>query len=308
MQLWRRDGERKRSINKVDPTYLKTHEVLLESKRYGQMTRRKDGLYSNVVEFSSPTEKNRYRYLHAEAHLSKKDDSIRIAIADGFNEQGKPINLRSYQMTPQGVVIDLDTMHDVDEVTGAEDLKNIENGLSAIRKHEEREIAEKQYRTRRIRKGFGIAAISLATAGGLAFGIYAGVKAWVIDPAEKADAYREEFNESDYALPGEGIEFDYHEFKTIPAGEFDDIPTYGGIDTDLSSPRIFELSGTDSCVSIDTDVNAGDDLFVALPENSPYIGYHFETTLESDGFSVCLTDDNPLESSEDTVEIAVQVR
>ena len=307
VQLWRRGAERTRSADKLDPTYVETQRVLTESKKYGQMTQRRDGSYSNVVRFRSPTEEDKYRDLHAEAHLSKKDDSIRIAIAEGFDQNGKPIKLRTFQMSPQGVVIDLDTMHDIDAVTGVDDLENIANGLKAVRKHELLQIKEKRDRTHRIRKGFATTAIGLVVTGVAAVGVYAGVKTWVIDPAEQENVYREEFNESDYILPGEGIEFDYHDFETVPVSEFEDIPTYGGIDTDLSSPRTFQLD-TDGCVSVTTKVASTGDLFVALPEDSPYIGYHFETSLEDNGFSVCLTEDNPLEDNADTVEVAIQVR
>jgi len=307
VQLWQRGEKRERSADKLDPIYVETQRVLLASKKHGQMTQRRDGSYSNVVPFRSQTEELKHRELFAEAHLSKKDDTIRIAIAEGFDSNGKAVKLRSYQMTPQGVVIDLDTMHDVDVVTGAEDLENITKGLKAVRQHELGEIAERLERNKRILKGFGKAAIGTVVVAGITAGVLAGVKTWVIDPAEQANTYREEFNKTDYVLPGEGIEFDYHDFDTIPAGEFDAIPAYGGIDQDLSSPRTFELE-TDGCVTINTQVSRSDNLYAALPADSPYIGYHFETSLEDDGFSLCLTEDNQLESTADTVEIAVQVR
>jgi hypothetical protein len=305
-QLWRRGGGRERSIDRIDPVYVETRDVLLKSKKFGQMVERPDGSYSDVVPFSSPTEDNKSRHLYAEAHLSKKDDQIRIAIAEGFDRNKKPVNLRSFQMTPQGKIINLDIMDDLDPVTSADDLADITRGLRAVRERELRDIAQKRERIERIRTGFGRGAVALIVGGGLAAGVFAGLKAWVFDPAEAADAYREEFNQTDYSLPGEGIELDYHDFDTIPADEFDDIPSYGGIDQNLSSPRTFEIS-TEGCVSINTEVSAGDDLIVALADNSPYVGYHFETSLETDGFAVCLTEDSPLETG-DTVEIAVQVR
>ena len=307
-QLWRRGGERVRSREKIDPRYAETHGVLLESKQYGQLKRRKDGHFSDVVGFSVPSgENNRDQRMLAEAHLSKKDDAIRIAISSGVNGEGKPINLKSYQMSPQGVLIDLDMMEEVDSVTGADELRVIAKGLEAVCHHERYQISERKYRIRRIKRGIGVGATSLAATGVAVLGIYSGVQAWIVEPAERANEYREEFNQNDYALPGEGINFDYHDFKTIPTDEFEAIPFYGGIDKDLSSPRLFELD-YEGCASISTDVPDNGDLFVALPDTSPYIGYHFETSLEDDGFSVCLTADNPLESDADTVEIAVQVR
>ena len=307
VQLWSRDGERKRSADKLDPVYLATLNTLLESKKHGQLTRRKDGFYSDVVSFRSPVKTQENPYLRAEAHIAKDDNTIRIAIGEGFETEGRAERVKSYQMNPQGIIIDLDSMHDLDPVTSPDDFANIIEGLEAVRKRERYDIEEKQDQQRRIRRGIGKAAVGITIVGGLTLGVIAGVKAWIIDPAEAADAYREEFNQSDYGLPGESVNLDYHEFNVVPVDEFNDIPTYGGIDEGLSSPRTFDL-GSDGCVSIDVAVSAVDDLTVGLPENSPYIGYHFETSVKESGFSICLTEDSPLESTSETVKIAVQVR
>lgn len=241
-----------------------------------------------------------------EAHQEPHTDALLLAVTVRSPEGSKKYHddTTRYQINSDGTLVDRDTNEPVDAHDAA--FTHVTNGLELLHKHLEQDIDSVEYsrdeRRRTIRSiGFGA-----LTAGVVSTAIIFGIKIGILDPAEAYDQYRNTYDEGSHALPGEGYTLDSHDFEILPDIEFSAIPDYGGSDRDVLQPRTMKLDAKTGCGSLTTEFAEGSLLSIALPESSTFASFHYTTSLESNGFTICIAEQVPDGGFDGDIEIAVQ--
>ena len=273
-----------------------------------------DFLYSGEVPFTiyEQADEDIVISAKAEARFDPDSDTMWLELYtdenDALSEFGP---VRSYNIPSNGVATNF-TVDGIAVEENSRESEQIERALNEIDTYVSRQIRYEQdrryERRRRVRKVLVTTAVSAVVVAGAATGIIALVQNFIIEPNEAAQAAREEYDQQDYQLPGEGAPIDTHPFSTLPVNEFEAIPSFGGEDTNLNNPRTVSLAKADGCVTINVAIKEGDQLYVTLPEDSLYVNYHYDTSLTENGFSVCFVEPVPEAGLVNDVEIAVQIK
>ncbi len=311
VRLWKREEKRlEMPVDDLFPEVEKTREAFENARKEKILTKQDDGtVFSSVYNFNQYGPTSRERHFQTEVHTKPGVDGLLFTVYEYQNRAHNGVKeTRYYQAGSNGAVIDLDEMEKISPeneqyIIVKEALQTAARRLNIDTQY----AADDRYERRRTLKRRTVGAV--ATMAGLALvggGVTAGVKAWIIDPNEAAEAKRALYDEFDHSLPGDGVEMDYNSFEIISNEEFNTIPTYGGSDTDLQSPRIFEINSTDSCAVLPVKFKEGQVIRIALPKSSQYTGFHYETGIDEDEISICLVEEFGEESRE-SLKVAVQV-
>lgn len=165
---------------------------------------------------------------------------------------------------------------------------------------------ERQERQRKVKRWLIGSGITAAVISGSAYGIWAWIHHGVTIPNQKADEVRAEYDQIEHTLPGEPIVVGSYPFAIIPQEEFNQIPQYGGSDTDLNQPRIIDVN--DGCALLPNTYNSNVELIAALPKESIYSFSEYTASRNTEGeIELCLTEP-VLGKDKDDFKLAVQER
>jgi hypothetical protein len=322
-KLWSRGKERtRRSAGELEPEISSLSETLLAAEKLDLLQRHEDddvNLYSGQVGFHIPgIDERKSQRTNAVAEVRFKSENLENSgvfldmSIESDSLEDKMADVRSYFIDAKGVATDFTFDDPVAVEEGSVESKRIEQALEAIQSRLLRKIESERYFIEMRRENLRtrirwIGGLALAS-GVIASGVVFGLKTLVWDPNAAAEELRQTYDEQSHQLPGEGVAISSYPFETIPESEFAAIPSFGGSDRDLDNPRIVTISKTDGCVTIEIEVPSGSELFVALPDNSPYTGYHYQATPSESGFQVCLTEPVPESGFDEDIPIAVQLK
>lgn len=307
-------------------------EQSLWAERYGERSLEKKGPFSESVEATRLllTEAQKRHFLHevdtvstcspvkvpetydrdkdrqitGEVALPKNGDGINVALSV-TEENG--VALKSfYTITSAGEVVDNDALETVEDTEVTLRLSKVLQETGNNLRYRITEYDKEKLYKRQQRIKWAVGSVSVAAGVGLlAIGASYGIRTWIIQPQEAAQAHRQEYDAQNHTLPGEGVTVSEGSFSLISSSDFNAIPNYGGDDKNLENPRKIALSYDDGCDTFETSIPNGANLHVALPKSSPYRVDHFVAYEKGNQLTVCLAEELP-STSKDDIDIAVQ--
>ena len=322
-KLWSRGMEHlKPRVGELEPDVSSLHKTIDEAQRLRLLKPRDDGYaYTGEVRFDIPAMKDpttKDKELpsfssRAEARFKPGEETL---LLDLYTNEDTELSMfgatRSYTILPDGMVINFTSDDGVAVDTGSRESQQIEIALNQIERRLQDRVSDALYERRdrreRARSIFLKALAGTITGVVIVGGAIFGINKLIVEPNEAAEAQRQAYDQEPHQLPGEGISIDSHPFATMPADQFNEIPTYGGSDTDFTYPRTVNINRANGCVDVTAEIKENDVLYVALPDDSLYINNHYGTASTDTGFSLCIVEPTPNDGYETDITVAIQIK